>query len=113
MFKIEGPFLMESNWTFVQIKMKPGAAELGAQGAQLRTHFFTIWQLIPAFSRKKNFENPSKIDQVRGKNVNCAPIFQQLPPPLVPTYDPRQYFRSAHMQSNDLFPTRKQCKLPS
>ena len=37
---------------------------------------------IPAFSRKKNFENPSNFDQVRGKNVNCAPIFQQLPPPL-------------------------------
>ena len=39
-----------------------GLAELGTQSAQLRTHFYTNWQLKPAFSKKKNFENPSKID---------------------------------------------------
>ena len=46
------------------------AAELGAQSVQLHTHFLTNWQLKPAFSRKKNFENLLKIDQVSGKNVN-------------------------------------------
>ena len=46
------------------MQIHAGAAELGAQGAQLRIHFFTNWQLRPAFSRKKNFENPSKIDRV-------------------------------------------------
>ena len=56
------------------------------QGAQLRTHILTNWLLRPAFSRKKNFENPSKIDIVRGKNVQCAPIFQQLPPALFSTF---------------------------
>ena len=44
-----------------------GPAELGAEGAQLRTHFLTNWQLRTAFSRKKNFENTSKTDQVRDK----------------------------------------------
>ena len=67
---------------FQTIRYTSGAVELGVQGAQLRTHLFTIWQLIPAFNRKKNFENPSKIDRVRGKNVNCAPTFKELPPPL-------------------------------
>ena len=59
-----------------------GAAVLGAQGAQLRTHFLTKWQLRSGFSRKKDFENPSKIDRVIGKYLYCAPVFQQLPPPL-------------------------------
>ena len=63
-------------------KNESGAVELGAQVEQLRTHFLTNWQLKQAFNRKKNFENPSRIDQVRGKNVNCAPTFHQLPPAL-------------------------------
>ena len=33
--------------------------------------------------RKKNSENLSKIDQVRGKNVNCTPTFHLLPPALI------------------------------
>ena len=59
-----------------------GPAELGVQGAQLRIHSKKNWQLKQAFSRKKNFENLSKNDQVRGKNVNYAPIFQQPLPTL-------------------------------
>ena len=39
--------------------------------------------LKQGFSRKKNFENPSKIDGDSGKYVNCAPIFQKLPPALL------------------------------
>ena len=57
--------------------------ELGTLGLQLCIHFLTNWQLRPAFSGKKNFENLSKIDRIRGKNVNWAPIFRQLPPALV------------------------------
>ena len=68
-----------------EISLPP--AELGVQGAQLRTQLLTNCQLRPAFSRKKNIENPSKIDLVRDKTVNCAPIFQELPPALGP--DPR------------------------
>ena len=57
-------------------------SEVAELSAQLRTHIFEL-ALRQAFSRKKNFENPSKFDQVRGKNVNCTPIFQQIPPPLL------------------------------
>ena len=53
----------------------PGAVELSAQGAQLRMHFLTNWQLRQAFNRKKNFENRPKFDRVRGQNVNCASTF--------------------------------------
>ena len=60
-------------------EIRTGLAELGAQGAQLHTHFLTNWQFKPAFSSKKNFENPSKNDLVRDKNVNCAPMFLQRP----------------------------------
>ena len=63
----------------------PGPAELGAQGVQLRTYFFKKQQLKQAFSRKKNFENRSKIDRERAKNVHCAPTFQQLSPTLLNT----------------------------
>ena len=64
-----------------------GVVELVVQGEQLRNDFLTNWQLKQAFNRKKSFENLSKIDQIRGKNVNCAPTFQQLPPPLIcPTF---------------------------
>ena len=49
------------------LDLSAGAVELGALGAQLCTHFLTNWQLKQAFKRKKNFENPSKIDRVRQK----------------------------------------------
>jgi len=70
--------------SFITEKKNPntGAEEVGAQGAQLHTQYFSKWQLSQAFRGKKNFENRSKIDQSRGKNVNCAPNCTQLPPPL-------------------------------
>ena len=71
------------------LKYSSGPAELDGQGAQLQTHFLTNWQLRPAFRRKKNFENLSKIERVGGKNVNCAPIFKQLPPALQFNSEPR------------------------
>ena len=51
-------------------------------GTQLRTQFLGYLQLSQAFRGKKNFENRSKIDRDREKNVNCAPTFEKLPPPL-------------------------------
>ena len=48
-------------------------AEQGWQN--LRTHL----AIETSFQQKKEFQKFSKIDQVRGKNVNCATTFQQLP----------------------------------
>ena len=45
--------------------------------------FILVCNCTPTFRQIGNFENPSKIDRVTGKNVNCAPIFQQLPPALL------------------------------
>ena len=39
-----------------------GSAELGKQGAQLRTHFLTSWQLRLDFSRKTTLKIHQKID---------------------------------------------------
>ena len=36
-----------------------------------------------AFRRKKNFENPTKFDRVRAKNVFVLTIFQRPAAPLV------------------------------
>ena len=35
---------------------------------------------------KRNFENWSKIDRDRVKNVNCTPTYDKLPPPLQTNY---------------------------
>ena len=77
----QGPIVIYQyqNWSFVQPKIIKMA---GGSGCTIAHPLFQKCELRQAFSRKKNFENRLKFDRVRGKNVNCASIFQQLPPAL-------------------------------
>ena len=62
----------------ILLPFKVGINRAGRTKCAMRTYFLTNWQLRPAFSRKKNFENPSKTasktDQVRGKNLIALPF---------------------------------------
>ena len=44
-----------------------GAAELGAQGAQLLTHFLTNWQLKQAFAEKRFLKIHQKFTELEAK----------------------------------------------
>ena len=71
-----------STISFTTIRLIIRGDGTGCAGCAVTHPVFRLKQLRQPFSRNKNFQNRLKIDRVRGKNVNCASTFQQLPPAL-------------------------------
>ena len=56
--------------------------ERGCKGCTIIHSLLSLMAVFVSFTGKNNFGHQTKIDQNGVKNVNCAPTFEKLPPPL-------------------------------